>query len=684
MHSSMIVGGSERTLNVVDYGLVRSPPHHDAPWSSLHRSRARRARGDRPAADRRARAADACRRRRRARAVGGALPQIAAVVDAVAERLAAGGRLIYVGAGTAGRLGVLDAERVRPDLRHRSDPRRARGRAGRGERGDRERRGRHRGRDPRARGLDVGANDAVLGISASGRTPYVLAAIGHAREHGALTAASSAIPGSELSAAAEHAIEVIVGPEFIAGSTRLKSGTAQKLVLNMLSTLLMVRLGKTYGNLMVDLRVTNGKLRDRARRIVAQAAGVDAEEAARGAGRGGRRGEVRGRDAAPGRGGRAGARAAGRGRRAPAPRARRVTGHPADSAGAPAHASLGSIRSRSATQRRTSRIETTILLAALLAALAAPATASAAALEPISTNGLGLTKTGLGSADYARVAKLETQYPPAASAPSSPAPTRRPAARQRSGAQRREGRGRRLPLEQGRQRSRLLVSAGHHRQRRRGRRRRRRRPPGAAGELVLEQRQGPRGSFVNADKLDSAKYRHVLLVSPTTAAASARQEPRRRDRLVRQLPLRRRDPRRAARLRHAPHAQGAEAPTKRLGYAFILPQVGLYKTTKAELVFSSSRRSHRPAGHALVTGEYRKGATGGRVVRWPLDAGDGLPVGGHRRGHQSPATNVQGALMVSGRIGTLLERPGRQPRRAHSGAPGQDTAGIRGRTPPRT
>jgi N-acetylmuramic acid 6-phosphate etherase len=205
-------------------------------------------------------------------AVGAALPQIAAVVDAVVARLAAGGRLIYVGAGTAGRLGVLDAGECGPTY-------------------DSEQlvavcAATERAEDDAAAGvqalveLGLGPGDAVLGISASGRTPYVLAAVRYARDQGALTAGLVCNGDSDLSLAAEHAVEVLVGPEFIAGSTRLKAGTAQKLVLNMVSTLVMVRLGRTYGNLMIDVRVTNEKLRDRARRIVAKAADVTLEEAA--------------------------------------------------------------------------------------------------------------------------------------------------------------------------------------------------------------------------------------------------------------------------------------------------------------------------------------------------------------------------------------------------------------------
>jgi N-acetylmuramic acid 6-phosphate etherase len=266
VHSSMIIDGSERRLKVVDYGSVARLGH-----LSTEAARAERADVDRlPTAELVAlmHADDAAVHA----AVGAALPQIAAVVDAVAERLAAGGRLIYVGAGTAGRLGVLDAGECGPTY-------------------DSEQivavcAATESAEDDGAAGvqalveLDVRAGDAVLGISASGRTPYVLAAVRHARERGALTAGLVCNAGSELDGAVDHAIEVLVGPEFIAGSTRLKAGTAQKLVLNMVSTLVMVRLGRTYGNLMIDVRVTNEKLRDRARRIVAQAAGVSLEEAA--------------------------------------------------------------------------------------------------------------------------------------------------------------------------------------------------------------------------------------------------------------------------------------------------------------------------------------------------------------------------------------------------------------------
>jgi N-acetylmuramic acid 6-phosphate etherase len=213
-------------------------------------------------------------------AVAEAAPAIAAAVDAIVERLEAGGRLIYVGAGTAGRIGVLDASECGPTF----DTDRVLGVIAGGQVAvstSSESAEDHPDSGAQAIAvLGVGAHDAVVGISASGRTPYVLGAIAHARAAGALTVGVACNADAELSAAVEHPIEVLVGPEFIAGSTRLKAGTAQKLVLNMLSTLAMVRLGKTYGNLMVDVRVTNAKLRDRATRIVEQVAGVDPTAAA--------------------------------------------------------------------------------------------------------------------------------------------------------------------------------------------------------------------------------------------------------------------------------------------------------------------------------------------------------------------------------------------------------------------
>jgi N-acetylmuramic acid 6-phosphate etherase len=267
VHSSMVIDGSERGLKLVDYALGMPRLGH----LSTEAARAERADIDRlPTGELVAlmHADDAVVHA----AVGAALPQITAVVDAVAARLATGGRLIYVGAGTPGRLGLLDAGECGPTY----DTEQVVAVCAATE-GD---------EDDAAAGvqalidLGVGSGDAVLGVSASGRTPYVLSAVGHARDRGGLTAALVCNPDSELSTAVEHSIEVLVGPEFVAGSTRLKAGTAQKLVLNMVSTLVMVRLGRTYGNLMIDVRVTNEKLRDRARRIVAQAAGAELDEAA--------------------------------------------------------------------------------------------------------------------------------------------------------------------------------------------------------------------------------------------------------------------------------------------------------------------------------------------------------------------------------------------------------------------
>ncbi|MEU6538103.1 N-acetylmuramic acid 6-phosphate etherase [Streptomyces sp. NPDC047000] len=215
-----------------------------------------------------------------AAAVAARLPEIAAAVDAIAERMAHGGRLVHAGAGTAGRLGVLDASECPPTFN--TGPGQVVGLiAGgpdalvtsvEGAEDSRE----LAENDLRALGLTAG--DTVVGVSASGRTPYALGAVGYARSLGALTVGLACNAGSALGAAAEHGIEVVVGPELLTGSTRLKAGTAQKLVLNMLSTITMIRLGKTYGNLMVDVRASNDKLRARSRRIVALATGAPDDE----------------------------------------------------------------------------------------------------------------------------------------------------------------------------------------------------------------------------------------------------------------------------------------------------------------------------------------------------------------------------------------------------------------------
>ncbi|MGW2648640.1 N-acetylmuramic acid 6-phosphate etherase [Streptomyces sp. NPDC001393] len=213
-------------------------------------------------------------------AVAAQLPRIAAAIDAVAERMARGGRLVYAGAGTAGRLGVLDASECPPTFN--TDPAQVVGLIAGGPGAmvtsveGAEDSGELARRDLDALGLTP--DDTVVGISASGRTPYAIGAVQHARALGALTVGLACNEHSALAAAAEHGIEVVVGPELITGSTRLKAGTAQKLVLNMLSTITMIRLGKTYGNLMVDVRASNDKLRARSRRIVSLATGAPDEE----------------------------------------------------------------------------------------------------------------------------------------------------------------------------------------------------------------------------------------------------------------------------------------------------------------------------------------------------------------------------------------------------------------------
>lgn len=215
-------------------------------------------------------------------AVRDALPQITQAVDAIAARLAAGGRLFYVGAGTSGRLGVLDAVECVPTFSVPPDL--VQGIIAGGEKAltqpiegaeDDENAG---AVDLAARGLT--SQDAVVGIAASGRTPYVLGAVDYGESVGALTVGVSCNVPAALLEQVQIAIGVLVGAEAITGSTRLKAGTAQKLVLNMLSTGTMIRLHKVYGNLMVDVRVSNEKLLDRARRIVAQLTSLGYDDAA--------------------------------------------------------------------------------------------------------------------------------------------------------------------------------------------------------------------------------------------------------------------------------------------------------------------------------------------------------------------------------------------------------------------
>jgi N-acetylmuramic acid 6-phosphate etherase len=214
-------------------------------------------------------------------AVAAVIPDIARAVDGIVERIRLGGRLFYIGAGTSGRLGVLDAAECPPTFNVPRDL--VQGIIAGGEPAL-VRSSEASEDDPEAGARDLlgrgfSARDALVGIAASGRTPYVLGAVRQARRMGALTAGISCTPDSELSREAEIAITPLPGPEVIAGSTRMKAGTATKLVLNMISTAVMIRLGYVYGNLMVNVQPTNEKLRDRARRIVAEAAGLDYDTA---------------------------------------------------------------------------------------------------------------------------------------------------------------------------------------------------------------------------------------------------------------------------------------------------------------------------------------------------------------------------------------------------------------------
>ena len=220
-----------------------------------------------------------------AAAVAAQIPQIAAAVDAIAERMRQGGRLFYVGAGTSGRLGVLDASECPPTFGVSRDL--VQGIIAGGDPAlrvsaesaeDSREQGAH---DLLANGFNQSRGlDTLVGIAASGRTPYVLGAVEQARNDGCLSIGLSCVPDSALALAAEIAITPATGAEVITGSTRLKAGTATKLVLNMLSTALMIRLGHVYGNLMTNVQTTNRKLVDRAVRIVAELTGLNANRAA--------------------------------------------------------------------------------------------------------------------------------------------------------------------------------------------------------------------------------------------------------------------------------------------------------------------------------------------------------------------------------------------------------------------
>ena len=214
-------------------------------------------------------------------AVGKANPQIEALVEAIEPRMKRGGRLFYVGAGTSGRLGVLDASELPPTfgvpegwvtgiiaggdeaLRHAVE----------------------KAEDSQEQGWNdlqafhPTADDSVIGIAASGTTPYVIGAIRQARQNGLLTGCITSNPNTPLAEASDFPIEIIVGPEFVTGSSRMKSGTAQKMVLNMISTTLMIRMGRVHGNRMVKMQLTNAKLVDRGTRMLQDYLGLDYDEA---------------------------------------------------------------------------------------------------------------------------------------------------------------------------------------------------------------------------------------------------------------------------------------------------------------------------------------------------------------------------------------------------------------------
>jgi N-acetylmuramic acid 6-phosphate etherase len=214
-------------------------------------------------------------------AVERVLPDIARAIEMVTERVQAGGRLIYIGAGTSGRLGVLDASECPPTFNtppalvvgliaggHRALTHAIEGAEDNRQAGEED-----------LRGVELDAKDVVCGIATSGRTPYVLGGLAYARSLGAATLGVTCNAVSELSEVSDVLIAPVVGPEILSGSTRLKAGTATKMVLNMISTGTMIRIGKTYGNWMVDLRATNVKLKDRSIRIVSGITGLDRERA---------------------------------------------------------------------------------------------------------------------------------------------------------------------------------------------------------------------------------------------------------------------------------------------------------------------------------------------------------------------------------------------------------------------
>ena len=213
-------------------------------------------------------------------AVNKELPKIEALVTEIIKRMKAGGRLFYIGAGTSGRLGIVDASECPPTFG--VDHNLVIGIIAGGDSAIRKAVEFSEDDDQQAwKDLlvyDVNSNDTVIGIAASGTTPYVIGGLQKANEHGLLTGSITCNSGSPVSQAAQHPVEAVVGPEFVTGSTRMKSGTAQKLVLNMISTAVMIGLGKVKGNKMVDMQLSNDKLVDRGTKMIMDETGLSSEK----------------------------------------------------------------------------------------------------------------------------------------------------------------------------------------------------------------------------------------------------------------------------------------------------------------------------------------------------------------------------------------------------------------------
>ena len=216
-------------------------------------------------------------------AVEKALPQIEKLVTEIVKRMKLGGRIFYIGAGTSGRLGVLDASEIPPTFG--MDPSWVIGLIAGGDTALRS--AVENAEDDVHQGwadlqkFNINSKDTVIGIAASGTTPYVIGALNDCRANGILTAAITSNPDAPVSEAADIAIEMVVGPEFVTGSSRMKSGTGQKMICNMISTAVMIQMGRVKGNKMVNMQLTNAKLVDRGTRMVMDELGLDYEEAKR-------------------------------------------------------------------------------------------------------------------------------------------------------------------------------------------------------------------------------------------------------------------------------------------------------------------------------------------------------------------------------------------------------------------